>query len=256
METHRFTVNVANPNPAGASVELRLQRVTPADVAALSLDVPDGELEVTSAGISRNRGETTARKLLNVELAPYASVDVHVDVSTANASPGSGGTAAFNLVDVRRRKRVGGVMVVCVQRAGPERAGQDIPASKACPVVLARKAYAVAPGSDPGQAPANNEIPAMSDVELVAPITNPRKGALRDVEVYLEHVGLSDATFAPRTWNVGALAPNEVFFAAWPLHTTATPGPFDASVVVKSRGKQPVRLSAQGDIARVRRGGS
>ena len=93
-------------------------------------------------------------------------------------------------------------------------------------------------------------IPLEADLQLVAPITNPRSRRLEEVEVYLEHLGLSDAEFTPGTWSVGSLAAGDLFFATWPLRTSGQmTGTFDACVVVASKGKDPVRLHALIEIS-------
>jgi hypothetical protein len=61
--------------------------------------------------------------------------------------------------------------------------------------------------------------------------------------VYLDHLGVSDATFRPATWNLGDFRPKETFFAAWQVDARdLAPGVFRASVVALSEGRDPVRL--------------
>lgn len=94
-------------------------------------------------------------------------------------------------------------------------------------------------------------IPLGTEVEIVAPITNRTKSKLDDVYVYLEHLGGSDAQFTPLTWNVGSLAPGDLFLAVWPLSTTGwMSGRFYASIVVGSARNESVRLRAPIEIGR------
>jgi hypothetical protein len=51
----------------------------------------------------------------------------------------------------------------------------------------------------------------------VAPLTNPTAAPLHGVRAYLEHLGGSVAGFTPTSWNIGTLAPGQVFYATWPL---------------------------------------
>ena len=245
MPIHRFTVNIPNPTARKAVARLRLVPVKVTDLKRLALDLP-GKLDIVSAGITEDPCATGDRTELRLGLAPQESVDVHVVIDTG---VGGEGAVAFNLVD-ERPHRTGGVMLLCVEPALTESAGQLVPTARPCPVVLGGDAYAVARGADPSKPPSDGRIPLEADLELVAPITNPRSRRLEEVEVYLEHLGLSDAEFTPGTWSVGSLAAGDLFFATWPLRTSGQmTGTFDACVVVASRGKDPVRLHALIEIS-------
>jgi hypothetical protein len=241
MATHRFTVNVPNPSSRRAVVDLRLEAVRRADLAGLGLDLDGRTLETVSAGITLDPcGEETQRRL-EIGLAARESRDVHVVIETAAAS--AGGIAAFHLVDRRAGKRAGGVTLACVEPALVDPPGQTIPTPRPCPIVLAGNPYPVRPGSDPSRPVSGRRIALGSHVELVVPITNPGKHAVEDVEVYLEHLGSSDAEFAPATWRVGRMAAGAVFYASWLVHPSGVAtGIFEASIVVASRGRDPVRL--------------
>jgi hypothetical protein len=245
MTVHRFTVNIPNGEARGVTVRLRLQRVTAKSVAALGLGLPESALEVESAGITLDPCADEGKPELVLKVQAYSSRDVNVVIATAAAGPKRGGVTAFNLIDERGGKVAGGVMLACVDRVGPEPAGQVIKPPRPCPVVLAGDPYPLAAHGDPSKPPAAKILTGGTAVELVVPITNPRSSTLSEVQVYLEHLGVSDATFAPATWNVGDFAPGAVFYATWPVSTAGrSRGTFTTSVVVASARADPVRLEA------------
>jgi len=251
MPTNRFTINVPNPTGTKASVALRLQRLTTAQLAALNLDLPEPELKVTSAIISQDPCASDGQNHLNLKVDPYSSTEVQVIITTVPAGTKAGGSVAFHLIDHRKGKQDGGVTVTCVDRPGPEPPGQVIGTTRPCPVLLVGGAYPVAVGTDPRIRPTNSSIALGNTVELVAAVTNQTGSKLQGVQVYLEHLGSCDAKFEPITWNVGELVPKDVFYAKWPVQASGwLTGGFTGSVVVVSQRTNPVRLAATVTIGR------
>jgi hypothetical protein len=81
-------------------------------------------------------------------------------------------------------------------------------------------------------------------LELVAPIRNPTRSTLKDVQVYLEHLGNSGAAFAPGTWNVGSLDPGQIVYPAWTVSLGLLGAPVrNASIVATSRGSELTRMT-------------
>lgn len=246
MTVHRFVVNVPNPESKRVPVLLRLTRLAPRAVEALGLDLPQGALEVKSAAVTLDACATEGMPKLEIRVAANSSRDVFVVVTTAGADPTRGGATAFHLVDERDGKVAGGVTLACVERVGPDPGGQIISPPNPCPIVLAADPYPLAPHGNPTKPAPPKTIPAGVVVELVVPLTNPQSQSVPGVQVYLEHLGTSDVSFAPATWNVGDLAPGAVFYATWAISTRGrSSGPFTASVVVASKGTDPVRLGAR-----------
>jgi hypothetical protein len=239
MTVHRFAVNIPNPLDKPLLATLRLERVRHGGFK-VPIDVPDEPLDVVRTGLTLDPCKRSTVRELVVELQPLQSVDVHVIAEVGNS--GRGGSAAFHLSDERDGRVVGGVTVVCVNRAGPEHPGSVVSSPDPCPVTLAGDAYAVQVGGDPAQAVARS-ITVGTTMELVVPVVNPTAAALPNAQVYLEHLGISDATFRPTTWNLGDFRPGDTFFAAWEVsaHDVA-PGVFRASVVALSEKRDPVRL--------------
>jgi hypothetical protein len=257
MPVHRFSVNIPNPGPARISASLRLEPVRRAALRALGYAAPDAPLKVESAGLTLDPCGTEGTKTLRLTLRPYSSVEVQAVIVTAGAVSG---VVAFHVVDERAGQPAGGVTVVCVAGGGPEPPGVVIAAANPCPVSLAAAPYPVDRGADPTQLPPTRTIAVGAEVDLVVPVINPTRGQLAGVQVYLEHLGRCDAQFAPLTWNIGAMAPKQVFYATWPLQARGwMTGPFQASVVVLSKGKDAIRLMAPFQIGkpreRVRGGG-
>lgn len=249
MTTHSFVVNVPNPTRSGASVELSLER---GDLAALGqpgLDVPEAELEITEASISLEPC-AEGRGKLGVRLKPFTSIDVYVTVRTADPpDPNTGGAAVLHLVDRRVGKIAGGVMLVCPDRPHAETPGQLVTTRGTCPAELA-DLYFSDHETDPTKR-RSRTIPANNQRTLVAAITNPTSRSLTDVTVYLEHLGLSGAVFTPQAWNAGTLQPSDTFYATWTVSShDALAGSFDASVVVNSKNRLPVRLHGQLKVGR------
>jgi hypothetical protein len=253
MATHRFTVNIPNPGPGSATVELALEPARPADVRRLGLELPRGKLRLNHAGISRDPCKSGKPKL-RLRLRAYESVDVYVNAETAAPGSPAGGTAVVNLVDRRGGRIAGGVMLACVDPAPADPAGQLVPTPKPCPVDLAGNPYWVEPGEDPSSS-AGAVLPPTTELDLVVPLTNPRRGPIREVAAYLEHLGGSDAPFQPAAWNIGTLRRGDVFFATWRVTTSGVlSGGFDLSVVVQSDGTDPTRLHPRIRISGPREG--
>ncbi len=253
MTVHRFAVNVPNPAAQRASVELRLEPVRRGELSWLRHEGVKTSLEVTSTGITRDPCAERGKPELKLSLDPFTSVDVHVVVTTAPSR--KPGVAAYHLIDRRGGKDAGGVLLLCADPPFAEPRSQVVSSPKPCLIVLARDLYAIQPGDDPAKSAAK-PILAGNSMELVAQITNPTAAALKQTRVYLEHLGGSNAEFAPGTWNVGTLARGAVFYATWSVRTFPWQfGTFNASVVVVSQGMDPVRLSGRIAITRARRKG-
>jgi hypothetical protein len=231
-------------------VELAIERASLRDLALPALDVPEEELELTHAGLALDPCADGKAKL-RLTLDPHESVDVHATATTAVPGGRAGGAAAMHIIDRRRGKVAGGVMFVCVDRPGPEAPGQTVATAKPCPVALAEEPYAVDVDADP-TATRRRLTPGATFV-FVVPVTNPTRSRLGAVTVYLEHLGISDAAFLPVTWNVGTLAPGDVFYAAWTIvDAGSATGTFEASAVVQSKGRDATRLAAPFTIGRAR----
>lgn len=244
MTMHRFTANVPNPTGSAVQVRLRLQAATPADFAALHLNLPATPLTVRSATISFDPCADRGDRELIFQLPPHSSRDVHVIVDTAPPSPS--GIAGFHLVDERGGKPVGGVFLPCVDPPLVDPPGQAVAARNPCPAALLSPFYWIVPGNDPSVAPVNQPIPLGQTVELVAAITNPTTHPLRDTQIYLEHLGESNAELRPGTWSVGVLEPGQTFYATWLIRTSGWQfGVFKPAVVVSSAGRDPVRLDGK-----------
>lgn len=246
MTNHRFTVNVPNPSAKAVTVQLHLQPAQRTDLAWLPKEHTRNGLEVLTAGLSLEPCAKEGKPTLKLKLEPYASIDVHVLVTTAAAR--KPGIAGFHLVDERKGMDPGGVFLVCMDPPFVEPAGQLVDVANPCPATLATGLYAIAPGEDPSQQGKARAIVPGEALELVAQITNPTGTRLKDVQVYLEHLGASNLGFTSGTWNVGNLDKGDVFYATWPVFLPAPQaGSFQASIVVTSQGKALTRL--QGSFA-------
>jgi hypothetical protein len=201
-------------------------------------------LDVTNSGITLDPCAERGKRGLTLKLEPFTSIDVHVVVTTVRSR--RPGIAAFHLVDRRGGQDAGGVLLVCAEPPLIEPAGQVVSTPKPCPALLATDLYAVQPGDDPSKSAAAKPIVAGASMELVAQITNPIAIPLTETQVYLEHLGVSNAEFTPGTWNVGTLVPGAVFYATWQMRTSSWQvGTFDASVMVMAQGTDPVRLNGR-----------
>jgi len=141
------------------------------------------------------------------------------------------------------------VLLACIERAFPDTPGIVVPARKACPVVLA-DLYGSRHAEDPTKL-RTHTLALENEFTLVGAITNPTSRPLAGVTTYLEHLGLSGATFIPQTWNVGTLRPQDIFYATWAIMTAgAQPGAFESAVVVQSKGSVAKRLNGQLKIRR------
>lgn len=251
MSTHRFTVNVPNPTDATVVALLSLESATLAGLDP-PLDVPRGALKRVSASLALDPCAREGKARLRVTLEPYASVDVYATIVTADSRPGVGGAAAFNLVDRRGGRTVGGVMLVCVDRPGAEAAGTLVKTPKPCPVTLSQNPYAVPLDGHPAKQ-ITQTVPFTGSFTLVVPVTNPRQRTLDEVTAYLEHTGASGAAFVPAVWNIGTLNPGQIFYATWTVFSGGVTGAFSASVVVESQRADPTRLIVPLRVGRARR---
>jgi hypothetical protein len=248
MTVHRFTVNLPNPDSQRASVELRLEPVRPKELSWLRHEGLKTPLKVASIIMTTDPCAERGEPKLALDLDPFRSVDVHVVVTTAPT--GQPGVTAFHLIDRRGGKDAGGVLLVCADPPFAEPKGQVVSTPNPCPIVLAKDLYAIQPGDDPARS-VPQPIVAGRSIELVAHITNPTRGALKETRAYLEHLGGSGAEFAPGTWNAGTLLPGGAFFVTWLVRARpGVVGAFKASVVVESLKKDPVRLSGMIAITR------
>jgi hypothetical protein len=247
MTTHRFAINVPNPRDHAETVALTLEPV-PGVLEGTALPLHDGSLHVERAGISLDPCGSEGARTLELKLNPFASATVTVMIVTApNAK---GGTTAFNLVDRRGKRVVGGVTLACVDRPLPDGQPRTISSANPCPIVLAASPYPVRVNADPSIKPPLTSITLGTPCELVAPLTNPTKTPLEDVQAYLEHLGRSDAQFRPTTWNIGTLVPGDVFYATWRVQPNGSnTGTFESSIVVGSKGKVAIRLHAPISVA-------
>jgi hypothetical protein len=248
MATHRFEVNVPNPTPQNVSVQLRLDPARPSDLSWLPREWQRLDLQGVNTCITLDPCIEEGKTDLQLKLEPFASVDVHIVVNTVPSKKPS--VAAFHLVDRRQGKDMGGVLLVCTDPPFAEPRSQVVSTAKPCPAVLAKDIYAIRPGDDPSKSSRAKTILAGDTVELVAQITNPTDKSIKDAKIYLEHLGVSNAAFMPGTWNMGTLAKGDVFYATWPIRTTAWQvGSFNACLVVVSQGMDPVRLNGTFKLA-------
>jgi hypothetical protein len=243
MTTHRFAINVPNPRDHAEIVELALEPV-PGGLEGTALPLHDGSLHVERAGISLDPCGSEGPRTLQLRLNPFASATVTVMIVTAPSA--KGGTTAFNLIDRRGKRVVGGVTLACVDRPLPDGQPRTIPAANPCPVALAASPYPVGVNANPSIKPPRASMTLGTPCDLVAPLANPTKTPLEDVQAYLEHLGTSDAQFTPTTWNIGTLAPGDVFYATWRVQPNGrNTGTFESSIVVASRRKDAIRLHAR-----------
>jgi hypothetical protein len=245
MASHRFTVNVPNPTAKAVSVQLRLEPGKTTDLPELPRKERRAALKVVRTRLTLDPCADSGKPELRLKLAPYESVDVYAVVDTGSTTkPGATG---FHLIDRRNGTDVGGVFLLCVDPPLATAVGQVVAPKNPCPAELGTAVYAVTPDSDPSKAPPAPSIQPGDTVDLVAPITNPTRKPLTGVQVYLEHLGASNATFVPGLWNVGVLQRGDIFYATWRVQTsTWQNGPFRASIVVSADGFDAVRLD--GDL--------
>lgn len=241
MTVHRFTVNVPNAGTKKASVVLRLEvaRGTGA-LKNFGAAASVRQLKVVHAGITRDSCAKRGVEEIKLMLDPRSSTDVHVLVETAPT--GKPSAVVFNLIDNRGGKDVGGAMLACVEPSLLEQPGAVILPRRPCPVTMAQGPYAVLAGGDPSHRAAAASLAGVSELELVAPITNRTAKPLHDVQVYVEHIGASDTAFTPGTWSVGTLNPDDVFYATWRMHIAPGTEVLRASIVAVSQKTDPVRL--------------
>lgn len=243
MSIHRCSINVPNPEATSVTARLRLDPIKRSALTGLSLELPEASLGVENAGLSLDPCATEGTRTMRLKLDARSSIDVFVIVNSRTDPRGKAAMSAFHLVDERAGRPNGGVTIACVDGIKPEREGRLVRSRNACPIVLASHPYPVARGSDPRNVPSSTAMITGSAMDWVAPITNPTRKVLLDVQIYLEHLGSCNAAFAPMTWNVGALMPKEVFYASWNIDATdGLVGAFTASLVVGSKNNDTVRL--------------
>lgn len=239
MTTHRFAVHVPNPGAKSQKAALTLEAVRASDLKNLRLGLTGKPLKIVRAFIAREACSEEGSPELGVSLDAFASVDVHVTIETAGGTPGF---AAFNLVDRRSDGQEGGVMLVCTNQPAPPPGGAMVPTPNPCPVTVA-EIYPVAPDGDVSKPSQRRTIAWGKSADLVVALINPTRRALSGVTAYLEHLGLSDASFAPKLWQIGEMAPGVTFFASWRVNAGGRfQGHTSGSVVAQSDGCDPTRL--------------
>jgi hypothetical protein len=242
MAMHRFKVNVPNPTDRAAVVQLRLEPGKLTGLAEFPRGDKRGPLKVVAAGLALDPCAESGRAELKLRIGARDSVDVYAIVTTAASSrPAATG---FHVIDRRGGKDVGGVFVVCAEPTLADTVASVVPARRPCPAELV-DLFAVAPGAEP--LPTNAVAVAPGDaVDLVALV---RAGqALKDMQIYLEHLGAGNAEFTAATWNLGHIPKGTVVPARWALQTSGwQTGVFRASLVAMAGGFDPTRLG--GDYA-------
>lgn len=244
MKTHKFSVNVPNPTDKPVDVKLSLKAASIKDISgALPPEVSKSQLQILKAGISLDACKGTTKKSLNLKLKPFSSVQVYVMAESADSKKQA--VAGFHIVDTRKSKTAGGVLLICSNASLTEPAGVFITSPNCCPAVLVKKLYGVNPGEDVTR-PRFRAIPSGKEIELIAQIINPTAKPLQDIKIYLEHLGGANAEFSPGTWNAGILNKGDVFYASWKLQSSNwLRSEFAPSIVVSSQGSEPVRLTSK-----------
>lgn len=242
MTMHRFKVNVPNPSDKAALVQLRLEPGKLTGLAEFPRGEKRGPLKVVEAGLALDPCAESGRAELKLKIAARGSIDVYAIVATAASSrPAATG---FHVIDHRGGKDVGGVFVVCAEPPLADTVAVVVPTRRPCPAALV-DLFAVAPGDEPLPANAIAVKPGNA-VDLVALV---RAGqALKDTQIYLEHLGACNASFTAATWNLGDLPKGTVVPVRWSLQTSGwQTGVFRASLVAVAAGFDPTRLD--GDFA-------
>ena len=242
MTMHRFKVNVPNPTDKAAAVQLRLEPGKVTGLAEFPRGDKRGPLKVIAAGLALDPCAESGRAELKLKVAARDSVDVYAIVATAASSrPAATG---FHVIDRRGGKDVGGVFVVCAEPPLADTVAAVVPTRRPCPATLV-DLFAVAPGAEP--LPANAVAVKPGDlVDLVALVRADQ--VLKDMQIYLEHLGAGNASFTAATWNLGDLPKGTVVPARWALQTSAwQTGVFRASLVAVAAGFDPTRID--GDFA-------
>jgi hypothetical protein len=240
MAIHRFAINVPNPSAQGVAAELRLEPVKKG-LPGVTPPLPDGQLRVENAGLSLDPCGDAGKDVLGLKLAPFSSAAVTAAVTIASGK----GVAAYHVVDRRDGKIAGGVTIVCTEPALQDAPGQVIAAPHPCPVTLAGTSYEVMPDADPSKRSTQTGVQPGADCDFVAPLINATGKPIEGVVAYLEHLGGADASFVPMTWNIGAMKPKDLFFATWRIHPAGgKTGSFRATLVLRSSGSDPTRISA------------
>ena len=242
MATHQFSVHVPNPTDKAASVILSLRPAKMATVKSLRLATHESPLKVTNAFLATEPCSERGKPELKVKLKPHSSMNVYVVIQTAGtAKPGS---VFYDLIDQRGTKQVGGVLLICQEPSIPEAAGQLINTRNPCPIKLQSPIYFINAGDDPTKPLPLNKITLNADVQIVAPVINPTSKPVKEVMAYLEHLGISGVEFEPGSWNIGTMQPKDVFYATWTVKITTHSALLQASIVVTSQQKDPVRLNS------------
>lgn len=264
MPGRPITIQLPNPTDRDVRVEVRLETVPEDQLSSLGIDLPSERLRLRTARmttLSRSStfvgclsaiqmtlvafvrwligrpGEVRVRPL-HVRIGPQSTTAVRVSIATIGAK----GVAAMRLVDVRDGRVVGGVTIVVLEGV-VEPVGHPIPAENPCPILLTEEPFWLPAPAEPNARRLGGPLPAGSDVKLVAWLTNPTKEPLEDATAYLEHLGGADAEFRPATWNLGSFEPGATFPATWLVRAQpSTSGSWTSSIVVESKGFEPIRL--------------
>jgi hypothetical protein len=230
----RFVVNVPNPGPGGAAIDLSLEKGSIDELVRLGF--PKTELlEIQDAGITLDPCAEGGNERLELKLGSRESAEVYVVLQTA----GGQGAALLHLVD-RRGDETGGVMLACFEGIDSDPAGTVITPELPCPIELAAPIYAC-DADDATQEDARGVVVGGWST-LAAVLVNAGSESLAGAFAYLEHLGGADAEFEPGTWQLGDLAPGDKFFTVWRVRADSAAGPLRPCIVVGSEKTDPVRL--------------
>lgn len=237
MSIHRFEVNVPNPGPGTALIDLSLEEGSLKDLVALGF--PRAErLDIRDAGITLDPCAEAGEPRLELKLEPLTSTTVYVVVDAA----GGQGAGLLHLVD-RREDRTGGVLLAYLEGIDSDPAGTTITPERPCPIELAGPLYAGTEEDATQEDPDGIVVGGWS--WLIVPLVNPTQAAEEGAFAYLEHLGGADGDFEPGTWQLGDLAPGERFLAAWRVRLDTPSAPLRPCIVVGGRKTDPVRLSSE-----------
>jgi hypothetical protein len=237
MNIRRFEVNVPNPGPGTALIDLSLETGSPDELVALGFPTSE-PLKVRDAGITLDPCADTGEGRLDLKLEPRASATVYVVVDVV----GGQGAALLHLVD-RREDQVGGVMLACFEGIDADPPGTTIFPERPCPIQFAGPLYACTETDATHEDPDGIVLGGWS--WLAVPLVNPTADAEGEAYAYLEHLGGADGEFEPGTWQLGDFAPGERFLAVWRVRIDSASAPFRPCVVVGSAKTDPVRLTGE-----------
>lgn len=239
---HKFAINVPNPSEKLAEVMLSLKPASSKDIStAVVPELVKNKLHILKAGISLDGCGNVSKKSLKLTLKPFSSIHVYVNVESSLSKKQE--VAGLHLVDTRKGKITGGVLLICTSKPLIESPVTVITSPNACSAVLAKGLYGIEVGKAVTK-PQFRVVPSGKEIEMVAQITNPTANPLQNTRVYLEHLGGANAEFDPGIWNIGTLNKGEIFYATWKIRSkTWLRGYFEPSIVVSSQGSEPTRIT-------------